>query len=377
MGKLSRDRSLITGKKNLKQLYVFRNFPVSMGCTDSDAGDDLIADMSFSICRDTGIIQLDELLPLDIVYQNQHNDGVGEIWQQHYKEFSRFLQKFGLRRILEIGGANDWVARNFLKVNPNSIWNIVEPHPLFGESKRIKIQKVWFDENFRSESEIDAVVHSHVFEHSYRPEVFFQDIARVLLSGQKHIFSMPNMVQQLANKYTNCLNFEHTVFLAEPFVDYMLKRQGFQIIEKKYFKNHSIFYATVKSSDRVSKDARVPDKYTEYNGLFNDFINYHLNLANELNSKIKNFPGNIYLFGAHIFSQHLFAFGLNQAKITNILDNSDLKAGKRLYGTDFIVKKPSILKGEKRAAIIVKAGAYRDEIVDQIRRINSDAVIFE
>src|SRR3989338_8062837 len=288
-----------------------------MGCVDNlDDKNDINVDMSFSICRDTGIIQLDELLPLDLIYQNQHNDGVGKIWQEHYVSFAKFLEKFNPKEVLEIGGANDFIANYYLERNPKTTWTIIEPHPLF-KNKKIKIIKRWFDESFVLKSKkIDTIMHSHVLEHTYEPIKFIKHIAKFSEEGSRHIFTIPNMVEQLSRKYTNCLNFEHTLFLAEPFIDYILRINGFKILKKSYFQDHSIFYATEK-------------------------------------------------------------IRLNKKKIKGILDNSDLKNGKRLYGTNLIVKKPETLKGRKNVAIILKVGAYRNEIIKQIKKINPKIVIFE
>lgn len=372
-----RNKSIITGKKKLEHLYTFDNFPVFMGCTDNPVNKDIKAKMSFSICKETGIIQLNKLLPLDVVYQNQHNDGVGKIWQDHYIAFSNFLDKFKPKKILEIGGANDFIAKNFLNRNSSSEWTIVEPHPLFKETEKIKIIKKWFNNLFvLKKKKIDTIVHSHVLEHTYDPVSFIGYISKFLKKGEKHIFTIPNMIQQLSKKYTNCLNFEHTVFLAEPFVDYILKTNGFKILEKEYFQDHSIFYATEKTNI-FKKNIKLPKKYVEYKKMFLDFIEYHQKLINDLNSKIKKFNGDIYLFGAHIFSQYLLEFGLNQKKIKNILDNSDLKNNKRLYGNNLIVKKPEIINNTKNVCVIVKVGAYRNEIIKQLKTINPNVIIIE
>ena len=40
--------------------------------------------------------------------------------------------------------------------------------------------------------------------------------------------------------------------------------------------------------------------------MFNSYIEYHINLVNKLNAQIENSTSNVYLFGAHIFSQYLF-----------------------------------------------------------------------
>jgi hypothetical protein len=76
-------------------------------------------------------------------------------------------------------------------------------------------------------------------------------------------------------------------------------------------------------------------------------LNYYENLVKQFNEKMKNFAWKIYLFWAHIFSQHLLFCWLNTDKIIWILDNSDLKNWRRLYWTSFKVNKPDILRDVK------------------------------
>lgn len=378
MDYIIRDTSVLTRKKSLEPLYIFKDFPVFMGCsTEIDESKDIKADMSFSICKETGIVQLDKLLPLDLVYQSQHNDGIGKIWQDHYIAFSHFLEKFSPRKVLEIGGANDFIANDFLTRNNNAQWIVVEPHPLFEEREKIKIIQKWFDDSFVLDEKVDTVVHSHVLEHTYDPVSFIEHIAKFLKKGERHVFTFPNMVEMLSRKYTNCLNFEHTAFLAEPFVDVLLARNGFKILEKEYFQDHSIFYATERVGDDEKEELVFPNKYEEYKKLFMDFIEYHKELVAGLNSKIEKFDGEIYLFGAHIFSQYLLEFGLNKERIKCILDNSQLKNKKRLYGTNLIVENPEVIKNVEKACVILKIGAYRDEVIRQLKELNPDVLILE
>lgn len=375
---IDRDSSVLTRKKNLESLYVFKDFPVFMGCTDRmDRATDIKADMSFAICRDTGIIQLDRLLPLDLVYQSQHNDGVGKIWQDHYLAFSRFLEKFSPKKILEIGGANDFIANDFLLRNNDVRWIVVEPHPLFEGNEKIRIIKNWFDASFSLGEKVDTVVHSHVLEHTYAPVEFIEHIAKFLKGGERHIFTFPNMVEMLSKKYTNCLNFEHTAFLAEPFVDTLLERSGFRILEKEYFQDHSIFYATERVTEPNESKKDFPNKYDDYKKLFTDFIQYHEDLVADLNQKTRDFDGEVFLFGAHIFSQYLIEFGLDESRIKCILDNSQLKNKKRLYGTGLIVENPEVIRGVEKACVILKIGSYRDEVMKQLKELNVNVKILE
>ena len=64
---------------------------------------------------------------------------------------------------------------------------------------------------------------------------FMNNISSYLKEGGLHIFSIPNLEKMLIQKYTNCLNFEHTTFITEPYVDYMLSKHKFKILKKEFF----------------------------------------------------------------------------------------------------------------------------------------------
>lgn len=371
---IHRDKSIMTQQSNLEQIYSIQNFPVYMGCTDQDdSSQDIVADMNWGICKDTGVIQLLDLVPLEYVYQNQHCEGIGKIWQNHYQEFVKFVDKFKPQNVLEIGGGNGWIGSLYKNLNPQSSWTILDANPTV-EDHRIHVIKGWFNEQFDFPKAIDTVVHSHLLEHLYNPVELLLHIFQFLQSGSKHIFTFPNLYEFLKNKYTNCLNFEHTIFLTEEIVDWLLEKIGFEIVEKQYFMDHSIFYSTRKC--QPSSDIECPLKYDEYKKMFMNFINYHLKMVQEINDRLQNLNGNIYLFGAHIFSQYLIAFGLKTQKITAILDNGKIKQGKRLYGTNLKVFSPQIIKDKKDVTIILKAANYNEEIKQDILNNINKNVIF-
>jgi hypothetical protein len=374
---ISREESIFTHRKNLQELYTLKNFPIFMGCVETKYEEDIFFDMEWKICPETGVIQLGRLLPLELLYLNQHNEGCGSIWMDHYDQFVTFLTKFQPHHILEIGGAHGIIAEKYLAKVPNTEWTIVEPNPTIESTEQIKVIKAWFDDTFTFDKSADAIVHSHVLEHTYDPVSYLTSISSFLTEGDKHIFSFPNMVEQLRRKYTNCLNFEHTVFLSEYFVDYLLQKCGFKILEKYYYKDHSIFYATERIKQPNTTTVVLENKYLEYKDLFMEFVQYHLDMIKELNGKIAQTTMPIYLFGAHIFSQYLIGFGLETTKIKNILDNGPAKQGKRLYGTKLMVVSPKVLKDIGKAAVILKAGIYNEEIKkDILEHINSEIIFW-
>ena len=88
----------------------------------------------------------------------------------------------------------------------------------------------------------------------------------------------------------------------------------------------------------------------------------------KINKILNNKNNNIYLFGAHIFSQMLIFNGLNIKNVSNILDNDPDKQGEYLYSTSLKVASPMILKNILRPLVILRAGEYNKEIIDHITR---------
>ena len=188
------------------------------------------------------------------------------------------------------------------------------------------------------------------------------------------------MMEMLKRKYTNCINFEHTIFLTEPYIEYLLHKNGFRIIRKEYFlDDHSIFYDCIK--DSFVQAGNLPDGlYQQNKQLYMEYVRYHEVLINDLNERISELKDGqaLYLFGAHVFAQYLIGFGLNTERIEFILDNDLNKQERRLYGTSLMVASPSVLQDIEKPVVILKAGVYNNEIKkDIIENINSRVLFLE
>ena len=228
-------------------------------------------------------------------------------------------------------------------------------------------------QTIKVEDNIDTIVFSQVMEHVYNPKDFVKNIFKILPQDGKVIFAYPKLTSWLKQYFTNALNFEHTI-LIDDFVEYLFIDQGFEIIEKKSYKDHSFFYTAIKK-EKKNFLKKIPNKYEEYKSLYLNFVSYHEKIVEELNLKIENSKEPVYLFGAHIFATYLFSFGLTK-KIDGILDNSKLKQNRRLYGTNFIVLSPKTLKDMGSVNVILKAGLYNEEIKKDIHENINPNVIF-
>jgi hypothetical protein len=252
-------------------------------------------------------------------------------------------------------------------------WTIVEPNPTIEESDRIKIVRSFFGDKFEFNGKVDVVIFSQVLEHAYDPREFLRHIAKFLKPGGKLIFAYPHLELWLSRKYTNAINFEHTMLLTEHHLDTMLPELGFSVLNKEQYEDHSFFYIAERAVSPVIP--KLPNKYEEYKKIFLDFVSYHKEMVNDLNKKMEATETPVYLFGAHIFSTYLFSFGLKKDKIISVLDNSPTKQGRRLYGTDFTVESPKILRDKGVVNVILKAGVYNEEIKkDILENINSEVV---
>ncbi|MCR6577732.1 class I SAM-dependent methyltransferase [Campylobacter insulaenigrae] len=367
-----RNECPITENKNIEILNN-RKFPLFCGCIEQNIEDDLMYEEEFAICKDSGVLFLNKLIPLEILYENGHYAGsVGKIWDEHHKAFADFIANVALLNILEIGGGHGKLSQNFLNIQ-NANWTIIEPNSS-NKFKNVKYIDGFFDKNICKNKQYDAIIHSHTLEHMYNPDEFINDISSSLNGGGYMIFSLPNMQKWLENKFSNCLNFEHTIFLNENLIDYLLCKNNFKTLKKKYFKEHSIFYLTQKYENQKSIDLK--NNYIENKKLFLDMKKFYKDKVMELNTIFKSTTKDVYLFGAHLFSQNLIYSGLDISKIKYILDNDVNKQEKRLYGTSLFVKSPKILQDDNNSLVILNAGVYNEEIKkDILENINYNSEI--
>ena len=367
-----RDNDVIYGNKDLETLFEFKKFPIFMGASDKNFIHDKFFKMKWQISKASGVLQLNPLLPLKILYPETHNSGcVGKLWETHHYEFAKFIEQYKPSNVLEIGASHGILFQKYLKLDKKINWTIIEPNPKINKNIRLQVIKSFFDSSTKISSKIDTVIHSHVIEHIYDLHKFMENLGKKISKDNYMIFSVPNLEIMLKKKYTNCLNFEHTIFLTQPFIKFYLDLYGFKIVKKKLFKkDHSIFYACKKIS--IIKKNKDLNFYKEYKNIFLNYIKFNLNLILNLNKIISKSKKPIFLFGGHVFSQSLINFGLKTKKIICILDNDLQKYNKRLYGTKLVIKSPQILSTFKNPIVILKAGVYTDEIKkDILKNINS------
>lgn len=383
---IKRTKDLMTGNEDLEILYTVKDFPAYLGTTSQKSDLDEHMDMRWAISRESGMVQLAELVPEDVLYKETHVSPVGKTWEKHNIEFADFLDKYMLNgeKIVEIGGGNGILNATYNKKLDNNkykMWLIVEPsntEVLPGVTAEY-IRRYWDDNILETIGKADILVHAHLMEHIYDLHDFMRTNCDALPVGGKMIFAIPNLKEFVKKKYTQGLCFEHTYLMCDDYAEILLKQYGFKILEKKIYNGVDLYYATEKEAEGVSVIPDYSGLYDENKKIFNEFIEYQKNIVKELNEKIdKEEKRPIYLFGAHVFSQYLIKFGLHTDKIRFVLDNAEIKQNKRLYGTNLETRSPRVLAEEENPIVILKVSQYRDEIAnDIIQNINEHTEFWE
>jgi 2-polyprenyl-3-methyl-5-hydroxy-6-metoxy-1,4-benzoquinol methylase len=369
---INRSHDVISGKEDLETIYTIPDFPVFMGVTTSPVSEDIKFPMTFQISKSTGMVQINPLVPLDLVYQKSHNSGIiGKTWQEHHKKLAEFIMRFNPTDVLEIGGFTGILASHCVTKSRNLHWAIVDPHASLG-TKHATVYKQFFDRNFYLKNKVQMIVHSHLLEHIIDINDFLDNCYNKLTDDGMMILSLPNFKQFIKNRLLNCLNFEHTICLDEDFIVYLFNKYNFEIVEKELFGDcNSIFFCLRKSLTKL--DAKLPEDVYETNkNNMMSYFNSILSFVNEINKTEDKY----YIFGGHVTSQFLLAMGLDENKIIAVLDNDPNKIKNRLYGTSLDIASPDTIKKAKNPRVIVKNGSYDEEISEQLLELNNKVKIY-
>ena len=82
--------------------------------------------------------------------------------------------------------------------------------------------------------------------------------------------------------------------------------------------------------------------------------------------------GPAFIFGGHVNTQYVVSGG--EARFISVIDNDPRKHGQRLYGSDLTVKPASILKDLQNPLVVVRSGAYTDEIRIGLLALNPNII---
>ena len=341
------------------------------------------SNLSYGYCNKCNIIQLNELIELNVLYENGHNyQVVGDTWKQYFSQFTELLMPYIKKKnILEIGCPSGKIANN---CNDYNLWNIIDPNVKIFDNKKINSISNFFDEKSSFDFNIDVIVHSHLFEHIYDPISFLNNCYNILVENGYMIFGVPNMEYIMKNNISLFFGvmFEHNIFYSVSNIIKMLEQTNFKIIDVSFYNNHSIFFKVQKTNSSGCKYTLTNNVFSTDNlNLKEQFMENIMYYDNRIKTWInyidtKNDNKVIYIFGASYNTSLLLHKISNLINIKGILDNCVEKQGQYFYGYNYKILSPTILKKEN-AIVILKNGVYNEEIKKSLLELNINTIFLE
>lgn len=356
-----------------KVVMKIKNIPSYMGCVDAASSNetDYVSDLLFGVCPYTGTIQSLNRLPLDKVYINPHNTCVGKVWESHNAAFAEFIMR-QIRKdlvVCEIGGGDGNIASRCVEYVKE--WHCIDPNVPENHFVHPKLvyHNEWYQPRIPIIHRADVVVHSNFLEHVRFPIEFFNNMYAPL-----QLFSVPNFRQGMLVGNPSMLNFEHEQTLTENVLDELLDSSGY-LSSFVYYNDFTLFYR----AQRVGSSREMAS--FNYNDSLDLLLRYEFGLRNQavtLENKARDILRTdnflVFFFGAHIFYTILRSCGLT-TEFTGIIDNSPIKIGKRLYGTNYIVEHPNIIKNVINPVVVVPRTPYQFEMIEQVKNLNNSSHI--
>jgi hypothetical protein len=322
-------------------------------------------------CSNCGTVQTKYLGDLNEIYKFNHADSTGKLMLSLHDKVSHFVKKYenNIKNIIEIGSSYGVLADIILNKMVLD-YHIIEPYYCGDRNNKIIIDDYYENVN---DTTIDAntLIISHVFEHFYNP---IEILKKIYINTNIINFFLvfPDLEYYISNNILHVLNTEHTYYVDNDFLIDVFKKYGFALIEKEFYLNHSvIFYfkrITNKITDLTCKNINFSlDKY--YNTIFSTVDKFNNNM--EIGHKI-------YLWPASIHSLYLFTFGLKYQLLTGLLDNSQNKIGKKIYGvnTPIYSFKKVIEADDKNTIILINGGVFNNDIIEQTKSCCNIKFIF-
>lgn len=320
---------------------------------------------NISICSKCNTVQNKYLGDLNEVYKYNHADSTGSTMINLHKLTCNILMKYKdeIHNIIEIGSARGVLA-DILLEKYNTKYYVIEPN-FFGNIKNKIIINDFYENVNDMLIDANTIIISHVFEHFYKPREILDKIF-----NNKNIINFflvfPDLEYYINNNILHVLNTEHTYYIDNDFLIDLLDMYGFKLMTKEYYKNHSvIFYFkryryTCNEITFTNKNYSV-EKY--YNNIFDKIKMYNNILENNKDNKI-------FIFPASIHTLFLFQFGLKEELLSGFIDNSILKIGNKMYGTNLIVHDFNEIIKQKDIILLLNGGIFNNEIINILETNN-------
>lgn len=369
---IARDACVVCGAGGLEELLHIPAYPVFQGCVTGSRSADETAAMNWKHCGACGSAQITPLPPLERIYQAGHATGLGAAWARHHAAFAQFLRAHAHGAIADVGGGSGTLAIAFRRAGGVAPYAILEPNALRADGLPPDIAVV---DGFLEEAPLKAtgantVVMCHMFEHALDLRAALTAIDAALPSGGRICIAWPELEHWTAKGVAGALNFEHGIYVTVPRLVALLAEFGWRLVTRqRWDENDTLFLAMERGA--APTDAAIGNARQAVPAYFARLRR----LAVDAQRSAQSHDGEAFLMPASVYSQALLSLGLEERSISCLLDNAPAKQGRRLYGTNLIVRPATTLAEARNPLVILNAGAHNAEIAAGLRALRPDVRI--
>jgi len=338
--------------------------PVAHYPVEADTALGTMAVIPYNIfkCPNCKTVQTKYLGNLNEVYKTNHADSTGTTMTNLHKLNLEFILKYkdSIKNIIEIGSSKGVLADDILS-NLDTKYFIIEPSYIGDRRDKTIIEN--FYENV-DDTRIDAntLIISHVLEHFYEPKKIIEKITNNT-NITNFFLVFPDLEYYINHNILHVLNSEHTFYIDNNFLIKLMKAHGFSLIEQLPYAGHSVlFYFQRKKQISTPVEINFFNIKHDVEAFFTKIKNTATFFNNIATSKKK-----VYIWPASAHSLCLLGFGLEEKNLTGMLDNSPLKIGKKMYGTDLLISDFND-KIEGDSVVLLNGGPFNSEVEEKLKQ---------
>ena len=336
---------------------------IPLACYGTDSPNDAIKiPYNVHTCNKCYTSQTKYLGDLDIIYKHNHADSTGELMKTLHKNVLSMLTKYkdNIKSIVEVG-ASTGLLSDLILANIDTLekYYIIDPN-FFGLEHPKKTVIMDFLENvdYTQYSDANTLIISHVFEHFYKP---MEILKKIKENKNLDYFCLvwPDLQYYKNNNNYHLLNTEHTYYVDNNFIIKLMHNNQFEIIERKYYRDHSVIYM-FKRNNTLSTQVLVNEDWK-----IDSFINKVISNGDRIRSFLETHKEKTKtIWPCSVHTQYLLMYNPDIVpKLNYILDNSPTKINKYLYGYDLKCLSFTDMLSNPDTCFILNGGVFNKEII--------------
>ena len=331
---------------------------------------------------ESGLSCLTETVPKEELFSHYvYKSGVNKPYLEHCSEMYDYIDRFvNLENggvIVDIGGNDGSLLKEFKKKNDSLVYINVDPCDLF-EAENLADGIEYFKEFFNEKISIvptpNVITTTNVFQHNKDIRSFVKGIYRNLAKDGIWCLEFPYWLSTIITDNYDQVYHEHIYYYRLKNIVDLLAQEGLKVIEVSYFKMHAgtMRIIATKNESQFNTGQSVCSFLNLESFMTTD---YYKEWGVHIKKKIKSFKHIIEALTLEC-NETIFGFGaaakgcvfLNTCELTwheipYVIDDTPEKQGKFIPGTGIEIVSRDILKKLKPDYILILAHNFKDYIM--------------